>query len=57
MSTSAAEASGEYAIVLMHAGGSTEGMIEVSLDVTGRDHAGQRYRQLQEPGVPRLDVR
>ena len=30
-----AEASGEYAIVLMHAGGSTEGMIEVSLDVTG----------------------
>lgn len=30
-----APASGEYAVVLTHAGGSTEGMIEVSLDVSG----------------------
>ena len=30
-----APASGQYAVVLSHAGGSTEGMIEVSLDVTG----------------------
>ena len=30
-----APVSGEYAVVLTHAGGSTEGMIEVSLDVSG----------------------
>ena len=30
-----APASGQYAVVLTHAGGSTQGMIEVSLDVTG----------------------
>lgn len=31
-----APVSGEYAVVLTHAGGSTEGLIEVSLDVSGQ---------------------
>ena len=45
---------GEYAVVLMHAGGSTEGMIEVELDVTGEitigndiaRHKSDAYRAL-----------
>ncbi|MCY4071231.1 MAG: hypothetical protein OXG60_08020 [Chloroflexi bacterium] len=35
-----APTSGEYAVVLTHAGGSTEGMIEVSLDVSGEISLG-----------------
>ena len=51
-----APVSGEYALVMTHAGGSTEGRVEVSFDIAGMFTLGNDGRAFQSRCLSRLDV-